>query len=217
MTQKNKTKAHSKLPFLLIIFLLVAGLVVSRYYDQISSSLGVKGAPKAEAEVQNIQIPDAKDEFLGPYEEELEDYLMDEVNKEIVQTLEEKIIKKYRLHLVNLAKLSGKFLENKDYSNEVGFLLKNRADYSPAVVKSLERLYAYNKKYQNANIPEYVKLGKKSRGWLKKIFGSIFDVMSENPEYRTMIEERDALKEDIKNVQLFIYSPEFLKRHINYD
>jgi hypothetical protein len=219
MTQKDKTKTHSKLPFLFLFFLIVTGVFVYKNYSQIADFLGVKhDISKASDEMKDSDgVNVGKDAFLGPYEDELEDYLMDEVNKEIVQTLEVKVIKKYRLHLVHMANLSSKFLEDKDYSAELSFLLKNNSDYNNKVIQSLEKLGVFNKKYHKQNIEEYIKLENKSKGFLKRIFARIFDVMSENPEYKNMLQERENLKEDLKIIQSFIYSPEFLKKHINYD
>lgn len=215
MTQEENKKKKSKLPLLILVILILVSMAM------FASNSNIKifdwdTKPKEQTKTDDIIVND-HDDFLGLYEEEIEEYLLDEINKEIVQTLEVKLIQKYRLHLINLASLSNKFLEQKNYSKEIKFLLTNNAKYDDETTESLLKLKDFNDKFLHEEFEEYIKKKCEQCSMTKNVLSKIFDVLEVNPEYANMLQEKENMKQNLKQVQNYIYSQEFLNMHVNYD
>ena len=155
-------------------------------------------------------------EIVDEEELDLEEYLLDEIDKEILETVKVEQIEYYRKYIVNLSLLLRKFTDYENFSKELSFLLRKTEIYPKEVAGLFDELKNFNEKYLSCKIKKYEDLNL-GGGYIKKSLNKIFDIKRENPKYNNMIEESKLLKPKLKVLEGYFYSVEFLKMHLSYD
>jgi hypothetical protein len=208
----KEKKPNKKINSLLWKFFAVFIVVLALFnidYKKLSSS--------KEKEVDSTRPHQQKQEEVVKDDDfDLEDYLLDEIDKEILETIKLEQIKYYRKYIVNLSLVLRKFSDYENYGKEVDFLLANNKSYPREVSELLLVLKSFNEQYLSSKIEQYndMDLG---GGYFQKLVGKIFDIKKVNPQYKVMIEEAEKLKPQLKTLENYFYSVEFLKAHLSYD
>lgn len=171
---------------------------------------------KKEAEKPEEKIEPKQEEVITADDLDLEDYLLDEIDKEILETIKIEQIKNYRKYLVNTSLLLRKFAHGENIAKETRFLISKSKNYPKEVVDLLKDLQAFNEEYLENKPSEYEDL-KLCGNFFKRMLGTIFDIKKANPKYKTMIEEEKLLKIRLGKLESYFYSVEFLKAHLSYD
>lgn len=209
--KKDKQNTNNLLWKFLAIFVALV-ILFNIDYSKLFSPKEEKSLPKEEV-IQETKVLDAK----GIEDDiDLEDYLLDEIDKEILETIKIEQIKNYRKYIINTSLLLRKFIDREHYGKEVVFLLNRSKSYPKEVSDILVDLADFNERYLNCEIKKYEELHL-GGGYFKKLVSKIFDIKRANPKYKEMQDDFAYLKPKLKNLEAYFYSVEFLKAHLSYD
>jgi hypothetical protein len=147
---------------------------------------------------------------------EFDDSIEAEVEKEKLETLASRDAERYRLYLVNVARLISKFYANIDYDKEQSYLSSSHLEYPKKVTIALTELKQYREKYLTHKSEQYQKIILEGN-FIKRLANKMINIRQENPVYQSMEEAKKILQNELGIIEDYFYSQEFLKYCLNYD
>lgn len=145
---------------------------------------------------------------------ELADILIDEDNSNVTDIFGK--IDKYREYLWNFEQLAYKFSNHILFSNELSYLEKYSAFYTPEIKNHLALFKRYNEKFSDKVVAEYNEVTG-DYGLLGKVVDRMVDIKKKNPNYSEMLEMNKKLEVPLRELSRYFYSTEFLKRYFEYE
>lgn len=206
MKEKTKSESGNKYIIGALSLIIIFAFVLVTDFGELFTDKTPRGEQDIKAEKSDNDDIDT----------DLEDYLLDEVDEEIIASVRIEKIKYYRKLLLNLSLLERKFLEGENFNKELQFLLTKSESYPKQVANYLIDLKEYQAKYMQSNIKQYQQL-EFGDGFFKDILGRIFNIKKENPLYNDMQKEFTELKKKIYLLENYFYSMGFLKERLKYD
>ena len=223
MKKESKTATGSSLPkFIAMLMLIVSAILV--HFEYIINR--TKAAPEAHVMKVHIETGDktkVEEDTKDDVEEKASDLVIE--NNEISAIISEDFkiqasvqdkLEQYRLSLSNVAHLSEKFLQHKDYGLEVEYLLQAKDNYPNDVAKLLKALKDYRDEYLTSKDEEYTKLDLEG-SFTNRMINKIVNIEKKNPQYEIREVEYTSLKSQLDDMIMYFYSKEFLKKYLGND
>jgi|GEM_PF-4304682 len=213
MKENNKRPKNKYTIFVVLALVLALSLIYAGYLE---IPVGGDKLLSEIAENKDEVLEDKKELVNNDNEFDIEDYLLDEIDKEILETLKLEQIKQYRKYIINIATLTRKFLEDQNMGREIAFLKEKNNFYGKEVGAVIEQVAAYNDKYLACKVSKYEAF-EAGQSLLKRTLAGVFDIKRENPAYREMMQEKRALRPQLPVLENHFHSVDFLKVVLSHD